>query len=45
MIYISQEIICRTKTKPNINKASKLCSVEKFEIEKLDKTISLNKKN
>ena len=29
------EILCRTKTKPNMNKACKFCSLKQFEIEKI----------
>ena len=38
------EILCRTKTKPNNNKTCKLCSLEKYEIEKTEKSTSLNKR-
>ena len=43
-IYEKWEILCRTKTKPNGNKICKLCSLEKYEIEKTERTISLNKR-
>merc|ERR1712096_567660 len=36
------EILCRTK--PNNNKTCKLCSLEKYEIEKTEKSTSLNKR-
>ena len=41
---LNWEILCRTKTKPNNNKTCKLCSLEKYEIEKTEKAISLNKR-
>ena len=41
---LNWEILCRTKTKPNNNKTCKLCSLEKYEIEKTEKSMSLNKR-
>ena len=38
------EILCRTKTKPKDNKTCHLCSLEKYEIEKIKKESSLNKR-
>ena len=38
------EILCRTKTKPKNNKTCHLCSLEKYEIEKIKKESSLNKR-
>ena len=36
---VYREILCRTKTKPNNNKTCKLCSLEKYEIEKTEKKL------
>ena len=38
------EILCRTNTKPKNNKTCLLCSLEKYEIEKTKKELSLNKR-
>ena len=41
---LRSEILCRTITKPKINKICHLCSLEKYETEKIKKESSLNKK-
>ena len=41
---LNWDMLCRTKTKPNSSNTCKLCSLERFEMEKLDKKISLNKR-
>ena len=37
-------MLCRTKTKPKNNKTCHLCSLEKYEIEKITKESSLKKR-